>query len=334
VNNALFPAAEYWWFYVGFVGVVVLLLGIDLGLFQRKAHAPSVKEAALWSLLWVSLSLIFNYFLFHFSFSEFAHSQRLQAMPNFNADASAKQVALEFLTGYIVEQSLSIDNLFVFVIIFNYFAIPTKLQHRILFFGILGAFLFRGLFIGVGSLLVQFQAVVVIFGAFLVLTGAKIFFSSEDKLIQPEKNHVIRWLKKFLPVSADITKGKFFIRQQGTLHATPLFLALVMIEVSDIIFAVDSVPAIFAITREPLVVFTSNICAILGLRSMYFLLVHVVEKFYLLKYGLGIVLVFVGLKMSVLHYVYPGHFPIALSLGIIVAVVGGSVIFSLLFPKR
>jgi len=307
-------------------------LGIDLGLFQRKAHTPSVKEAALWTLLWVSLSLLFNYFLFHFSFSEFSHSQRLLAHPNFSADVAAKQVALEFLTGYIVEQSLSIDNLFVFVIIFNYFCIPSQLQHRILFFGILGAFLFRGLFIALGSLLIQIQAIVVIFGVFLVITGIKLFFTDEENVVRPEKNPVIRVLKKFLPVSSDISHGNFFLRKEGTFYATPLFLALVVIEVSDVIFAVDSVPAIFAITREPLVVFTSNICAILGLRSMYFLLVHVVEKFYLLKYGLGIILVFVGLKMSVLHYFYDGHFPILLSLTIIVAVVGGSVVLSLLFP--
>lgn len=310
----------------------MLLLGIDLGLFQRKAHTPSVKEAALWTLLWVSLSLLFNYFLYHFSFSEFSHSPRLLAQPNFSADAAAKQVALEFLTGYIVEQSLSVDNLFVFVIIFNYFAIPNPLQHRILFFGILGAFLFRGLFIALGSLLIQIQAIVVVFGLFLVVTGVKLFFTDDENVVRPEKNPVIRILKKFLPISADISRGKFFLRKDGTFYATPLFLALVVIEVSDVIFAVDSVPAIFAITREPLVVFTSNICAILGLRSMYFLLVHVVDKFYLLKYGLGIILVFVGLKMSVLHHFYDGHFPILWSLAIIVAVVGGSVTLSLLFP--
>jgi tellurite resistance protein TerC len=245
----------------------------------------------------------------------------------------AGSAALEFLTGYILEYSLSIDNIFVFVLVFGYFGIPAKYKHRVLFYGILGALIFRGIFIALGTALIQFHFVIYIFGAFLILTGIKMVFTSADE-IEPEKNFLIRIFRRFMPVTHEIDGKAFFLRKEGILHATPLFIALLFLEASDIIFAVDSVPAIFAVTNEPLIVFTSNIFAILGLRSMYFMLSGVINKFHLLRYGLAIVLVFVGLKMVWLNNAFDGKFPISWSLGIILGVIAVSVVLSLLIPPR
>jgi tellurite resistance protein TerC len=254
------------------------------------------------------------------------------ALPGFDAAAVAKATALEFLAGYVVEYSLSVDNIFVFVVVLNYFRIPTELQHRVLFFGILGALVFRGLFIAIGSVLVQYQWVLILFGAFLVYTGFKVMFAPE-KEVDPEKNALIRLTRKIIPVTTRLEGKNFFTRIDGVRHATPLFVAVQFLELTDIVFAVDSVPAIFALTDEPFVVFTSNVFAILGLRNLYFMLRGAVDRFHLLKYGLGVVLVFVGLKMLILNRLYDGHFPIGLSLGVIVGVIGASVVLSLLFPK-
>ena len=218
------------------------------------------------------------------------------------------------------------------MVVFSFFAVPLKYQHRVLFFGILGALIFRIIFIAMGSILLQYQWIVIFFGAFLILTGFKIIFAPE-KPIDPEKNPVIKLFKKFFPVTSTFEGQKFFIRKEGMLYATPLMVALLFIEVSDIIFAVDSVPAIFAITKEPLIVFTSNVFAILGLRAMYFMLAGVIHKFRYLKYGLGIVLVFVGLKMAWLNEAFGGKFPISWSLIIIVTIIGSSILISL-FKKQ
>jgi tellurite resistance protein TerC len=235
------------------------------------------------------------------------------------------------LTGFIIEKSLAIDNIFVFILVFSYFNVPAELKHRVLFYGILGALFFRAIFIALGSVLMQYHFVILIFGVFLIVTGVKMMFSPETK-IEPEKNPLIKLIKKFLPVTPNYVGDKFFTRINGVLYATPLFVALVFIEFTDIIFAVDSVPAIFAITKEPLIVFTSNIFAILGLRAMYFLLDGVMDKFRYLKYGLGLVLIFVGLKMAWLNEAFGGKFPISWSLGIIGGIIGLSILISLIIP--
>jgi tellurite resistance protein TerC len=254
------------------------------------------------------------------------------SMAGFDPQEAARQVSLEFLTGYIIEKALSVDNIFVFVVVFGYFAIPAVYQHRVLFYGILGALLFRAAFIAAGSALMRYHWVIILFGAFLILTGIKML-AVPDKEIRPEKNLLIRSFKKLMPVTSEMRGQRFFVIEKGALWATPLFIALLFVEATDIIFAVDSVPAIFAVTGEPLIVFTSNVFAILGLRSMYFLLAGAVDKFHLLKYGLALVLIFVGLKMAWLNGLYDGKFPISLSLGIIVAVIGVSVMLSLFIPR-
>jgi tellurite resistance protein TerC len=317
---SLFPFAEYWWFYGIFLLFVLLMLSLDLGVFNRKAHVVSFKEATVWSIVWVALALAFNFIFYQYASSKFGAETGWQA-------------ALEFLTGYVIEYSLSIDNIFVFVLVFSYFGIPAKYKHRVLFYGILGALIFRAMFIALGSALMQFHWIIYLFGGFLIITGIKMMFTSNEE-IEPEKNFLIRIFKRFMPVTHEIDGKKFFVRKENILHATPLFIALLFLEATDIIFAVDSVPAIFAVTNEPLIVFTSNIFAILGLRSMYFMLAGAISKFYLLKYGLAVVLVFVGLKMVWLNDFYGGKFPISWSLGFILGTIALSVVISLIFPAK
>jgi tellurite resistance protein TerC len=327
-----FPIAEYWWFYLGFTGFVLLLLALDLGVFHRKAHAVTMREASVWSAVWITLALVFNYAFYQYAWWKFAGDARLLQTPGFDPEAAARQVGLEFLTGYVVEKTLSLDNIFVFVVVFAFFGIPAVYQHRVLFYGILGALVFRALFIALGSVLLQYHWVLWLFGGLLILTGVKMMFAP-DRKVEPEKNPLIRLFRRFVPVTAELHGQRFFVRREGVLHATPLMLALLFVEVSDIIFAVDSVPAIFALTREPMIVFTSNVFAILGLRALYFLLAGAVERFALLKYGLALVLVFVGLKMVWLNEAFGGKFPIAWSLGIIGGVIAVSVGCSLLFTR-
>ena len=332
-NSLLFPFYEYWWLYAGFTGFVLLLLALDLGVFHRTAHVVSFREATVLSAVWVTLALLFNYVFYLYAANTFPTDERLLAIPGFDPAASARQVGLEFLTGYIVEKSLAVDNIFVFVVVFNYFAIPAVHQHRVLFYGIIGALVFRAIFIALGAVLMQYHWVVVLFGAFLILTGVRLFFAPE-KEIHPEKNPVIRLFTRLVPVTPTLEGQRFFVRRGGRIWATPLLVALLFLELSDIIFAVDSVPAIFALTKEPLIVFTSNIFAILGLRAMYFMLAGAMDKFHMLKYGLAVVLVFVGLKMVWLNGAFGGKFPITWSLAIILGVIGFSVAASLWFPKR
>jgi tellurite resistance protein TerC len=332
MNISLFPLAEYWWLYLAFTGLVVLLLVVDLGVFHRTPHAVSFREATIWSAVWITLSLGFAFLLYQYALWKFPQDARLLAIPGFNPQAAAQQVGLEFLTGYVVEKSLSVDNIFVFVVIFGYFAVPAKYQHRVLFYGILGALIFRAIFISIGAVLMQYHWVILIFGAFLIITGVKMMFAGE-KEVRPDSNLLIRLFRKLVPTTQELHGHRFFIRLRGILYATPLFIALLFLEMSDIIFAIDSVPAIFALTSEPLIVFTSNIFAILGLRAMYFMLAGAVDKFHLLKYGLAVVLIFVGLKMVWLNGLYDGKFPIAISLGVIGGVIAGSILLSLLFPQ-
>ena len=320
MDTSLFIFADYWWFYAAFLVFVLFMLALDLGVFNRKAHVVSFKEATVWSVVWVLLALAFNFIFYNYATAKFGIE-------------TGQRLGLEFLTSYILEYSLSIDNIFIFVLVFSYFKIPAEYKHRVLFYGILGALFFRAFFITIGSALMQFHLIIYIFGGFLIFTGIKMFFTNHEE-IEPEKNFLIRLVKKFIPVTHEIKGQNFFVRKDKTLYATPLFIALLFLEATDIIFAVDSVPAIFAVTSEPLIVFTSNIFAILGLRSMYFMLAGVIDKFYLLKFGLAIVLVFVGLKMVYLNDAFGGKFPISYSLGFIAGVIMLSVIASLIFPKK
>lgn len=329
---SLFLFSEVWWFYLVFTAAVVLLLVLDLGLFQRNPHPLSFREAAGWTVFWVSFAALFWLFLYHWAQWYLSADTRLAAI-GLTPQKAARQVALEFLAGYLVEWSLSVDNIFVFFLIFRYFAVPLACQHRVLFFGILGAIVFRGTFIALGAALLRYHWVILAFGVFLIFTGTKMLFAPEKK-VEPERNPLVRLVRKFVPVAVELENCRLIVRRQGKWFATPLLITLVAVEATDIVFAVDSVPAIFALTREPLIVFTSNACAILGLRALYFLLAGAVEKFHLLKYGLGLVLIFVGLKMAWLNDLFGGKFPIEISLAIIGLLVGGSIGGSLLIERR
>jgi tellurite resistance protein TerC len=331
--STLFPFAEYWWLYASFTVVVLALLALDLGVFHKHSHTVKFREAAAWCAVWVSLAMAFNIGLYAYARWSFPQDERLLAIPGFEPHAAARQAALEFLSGYLVEYSLSVDNIFVFVLVLGYFAVPPKYQHRVLFYGILGALVFRAGFITLGSALMRFHWVVLLFGAFLIFTGIRMAFSSGES-VHPDRNLLIRGVRRLFPVTNEFHGPQFFVTKDGRTHGTPLLVSLLALETTDIIFAIDSVPAIFALTREPFLVFTSNIFAILGLRSLYFMLGGAVEKFHLLRFGLAAVLVFVGLKMVWLDSLYGGKFPIGISLGLIGSVLALSVVLSLVFPKH
>ena len=316
----LFPFAEYWWFYAAFIAAVLLLLALDLGVFHRQAHAVSFRESVIWSIVWVATALAFNYGFYRFAAAQFGAER-------------GQQLAIEFLTGYIVEKSLAVDNIFVFVLVFGYFSIPAQYQHRVLFYGIIGALVFRAIFIAIGSVLMQYHVVVLLFGAFLLLTGVKMLWAPERQ-IAPDKNPLIKILRRVIPVTPGLHGQRFFVKIADRWHATPLLVALLFLELSDVIFAVDSVPAIFAISSQPLIVFTSNVLAILGLRAMYFMLASAVDRFHLLKYGLAFILIFVGLKMVWLNDLFDGKFPVSWSLAIIATLLMASIVGSWLWPAR
>ena len=302
------------WLWIGFNAFVLVILALDLGVIHRDAHAVSMKEAGAWSALWVALALAFNYGVYHFM---------------------GPQAGLEFLTGYLIEKALSVDNIFVFVLIFSYFSVPPRYQHRVLFWGILGALLMRGAMIAAGAVLIaEFHWIIYVFGTFLVLTGIRMALQKAHA-IDAAKNPVIRLVRRFVPVSDQYHGQRFWVRAEvgGRLRlvATPLFVVLVLIETTDLIFAVDSIPAIFAITQDPFIVYTSNVFAILGLRALYFLLAGVIHRFHYLKLGLSIVLVFVGAKM-LLTDLY--KVPAGLSLGIIALVLATAIVASLVAPMK
>lgn len=329
----LFPFAEYWWFYLAFTAFVLVVLALDLGVFHKKAHEVGFKEASIWTSVWIGLALVFGYLFYLYARFRFSTDERYTSIPGFDPEGQARTSALEFLTGFVVEKSLAIDNIFVFAVVFAYFGIPKVYQHRVLFWGILGALVFRAIFIAMGSVLMQYQWIVIFFGLLLILTGIKMFFAG-TKPQNLENNFIVRQLKKVFRVHPQIEGQSFFIKKDGLTFVTPLFLALIFLELSDIIFAVDSVPAIFALTKEPLIVFTSNIFAILGLRSMYFMLAGVMDRFAFIKYGLASVLVFVGFKMVWLNEAFGGKFPISWSLGIITFLIGSSVLISVMIERR
>lgn len=302
--------ANYWpW--IGFNVFVLIMLALDLGVFNRKSHVISVKESISWTLVWIALALTFNLGIGHFM---------------------GNDKALEFLTGYVIEKSLSVDNIFVIALLFSYFSVPPRYQHKVLFWGILGALIMRASMIAVGAkLIAEFAWIIYVFGAFLILTGIKMIAKQETD-IHPEQTLVVRLFRRFIPVTRDYHDGHFFVRQHGALMATPLFVALLVVEFTDLIFAVDSIPAIFAVTRDPFIVYTSNVFAILGLRSLYFALAGVLDKFHYLKFGLGLVLTFVGIKMLLGHS--PWRIDTHISLGVIILILTGSVIASLVWPKK
>ena len=298
------------WLWIGFNLFILAMLALDLGVFHRKTHAVSLKESFVWTGIWVGLAMIFNVGLWHFAGSE---------------------KALEFFTGYVIEKSLSVDNVFVFALLFSYFAVPVQFQHKVLFWGILGALIMRAIMIVAGAALItKFSWIIYIFGAFLILTGIKMIVKRDEE-IHPERNPVVKWFKKLMPVTPDFRGDKFFVRENGIRFATPLFVVLLLVEISDLIFAVDSIPAIFAVTKDPFIVYTSNVFAILGLRSLYFALAGVMDKFHYLKIGLGVVLAFVGVKMLLAHTAW--KIDTLYSLGVIVAVLATSIVWSLLKPK-
>lgn len=302
--------ADNVWLWVGFNVFVLAMLALDLGVFHRKSHIVSFKESMAWTTVWVVLALVFNAGIWHFSGSE---------------------KALEFFTGYVIEKSLSVDNVFVIALLFTYFSVPREYQHKVLFWGILGALVMRATMIGLGTVLItKFAWIIYVFGAFLILTGLKMIFKKEEE-IHPEANPVVRWFKRMYPVTKEFRGDKFFVRENGIRMATPLFVVLLCVEITDLIFAVDSIPAIFAVTQDPFIVYTSNVFAILGLRSLYFALEGMMHKFHYLKLGLGVILVFVGIKMLLAHTPY--KLDTLLSLCVVGAILAFSVILSLLRPQ-
>jgi tellurite resistance protein TerC len=304
------PMGSSTWLWIGFSVFILLMLSLDLGLLNRKAHTIKYREAVTWSAVWVSLAMIFAGLVFYYQGSD---------------------RGFEFLTGYLIELSLSVDNLFVFLLIFSYFKVPSKYQHRVLFWGVMGALIMRLTMIFIGAALIErFEWIIYIFGAFLVYTGIKMF-KQEELDIQPEDNPVVRLVTRYIPITRHYEEQKFFTRINGRLTGTLLLLVLVIVEVTDLVFAVDSIPAIFAITTNTFIVYTSNVFAILGLRSMYFLLAGVVEKFQYLKMGLAIVLTFIGVKMLVVAL--DVHIPIKFSLLFVAVVLLSSVVASLIWPK-
>jgi tellurite resistance protein TerC len=307
--------------FVLFNAFILTLLLLDLGVFHRKDKAVSLKEAAGWSVVWIALSLLFNVGLYFW------------VKANTGSAEVATRVSLEFLAGYLIEKALSVDNIFVFILIFNYFGVPAKFQHRVLFWGVLGALIMRGIFIAAGATLIaQFEWILYIFGAVLIYSGWKMM-KDEEIEVHPDKNIVIRYARKLFPVETGYETHNFFLKKNGKRYITTLFLVLLTVETTDVVFAVDSIPAVFGITRDPFIVYSSNVFAILGLRALYFLLAGVMNSLYYLKHGLSIILIFVGMKMLA-ETAGLVHVPIGISLGVIGIVLAVSIIMSLRRNKR
>ncbi len=298
------------WWWIGFLVFVCCMLALDLGVFHKKSHEVKIKEALAWSAVWISLAMLFNAGIFYLF---------------------GKEKGMEFLTGYVIEKSLSVDNIFVFIMVFSFFNISPKYQHKILFWGILGALVMRAIFIFAGVALIErFHWIIYIFGGFLVFTGIRMLFQ-EDKPLEPEKNPLIRFFKKCMPVTNELHDDKFFVRINYKRYATPLFIVLLMIEFTDLIFAVDSIPAILAISKDPFIVFTSNVFAILGLRSLYFAMAGLTKYFRHLKYGLSAILVFVGVKMCLVD-IY--KIPVLYSLTAIIGILMVSILTSIVVSEK
>ncbi|MBI2212737.1 MAG: TerC family protein [Acidobacteria bacterium] len=294
----------------GFTVFIIAMLALDLGVFHRKAHEVRFREALGWTFVWITLALVFNFGVYKLY---------------------GTRTGMEFLTGYIIEKALSVDNVFVFLVIFSVFAVPAKFQHRVLFWGVLGALVMRAIFIFAGAVLLQkFHWVIYIFGALLVVTGIKLLVQGDEQ-IDPKQNPIFRFFKRIIPATSEYAGGSFFVRENGKWLATPLLMVLVAVEASDLVFAVDSIPAIFAVTSDPFIVYTSNVFAILGLRALYFCLAGVMDKFHLLRVGLALVLVFVGTKMLIVEVI---KIPIAISLVVVMLLLAGSIAASFIWPKK
>ena len=298
------------WLWVGFNIFVLAMLALDLGVFHRKAHAVSLKEASIWSVVWITLAMVFNVGLYLFA---------------------GPEPALQFFTGYLIEKSLSVDNIFIFLLLFTFFKVPAAYQHRVLYWGILGALIMRGTIIAVGVALIEsFHWIIYLFGAFLIFTGIRMGFHKEIE-VHPENDLLLKFIRRFVPVTENYEHDRFFVRRAGQVMVTPLLLVLLVIDTTDLIFAVDSIPAVFAVTRDPFLVYTSNIFAILGLRSLYFVFAGIMEKFYYLKLGLSVILTFVGVKM-VLADVF--SLPTALSLVVIAVVLTIAIVASIVRTRH
>ncbi len=309
-----------WLFWVLFNLFVLTLLALDLGVFHRQKHVVGFREAIGWTLVWISLAASFAVLIYFFGHTLVGS----QARPN-------SQLSLEFIAGYLIEQSLSVDNLFVFLLIFRYFRVPRSLQHDVLFWGILGALIMRAIFIIAGiTLLNRFHWFIYVFGAILIYSGFKLF-GQKDAEIKPEANLVLRGFRKLFPLTTDFEGSKFFVQRGLVRYATPLAVVLIVVETTDLLFATDSIPAVLAVTREPFIVYTSNVFAILGLRSLYFALAGMIEVFHFLHYGLSLILIFIGLKMLASSYV---QIPIGIALGVVAGVLLISILLSLLLPKE
>jgi tellurite resistance protein TerC len=309
------------WAWVAFNLFVLAMLALDLGVFHRQAHEVKMKEALGWSAVWITMALLFNGLIYF---------QWENLVPN--STYTNTEASLAFLTGYLIEKALSVDNVFVFLMIFAYFKVPAMYQHKVLFWGIIGALIMRAICIAAGvTLLKQFHWLIYVFGAFLIITGIKMAIT-KDKKIDPEKNPVLKTFRRMMPVTPGFVGDKFFTKIDGRRWATPLFIVLLFIEMTDLIFAVDSIPAILAITQDPFIVYTSNVFAILGLRALYFALAGIMQLFHYLHYGLSVILVFVGGKMVLTDVV--GKVPVSISLGFVAGVLILSVVLSLLIPPR
>ncbi len=298
------------WLWIGFHVFIFAMLALDLGVFHRKAHTVSIKEALAWTIVWITLAMIFNAGVYFFS---------------------GPEPALQFLTGYLIEESLSVDNIFVFVLLFTYFSVPAAYQHRVLFWGILGALVLRGMMIALGVVLLEtFHWIIYLFGAFLIFTGIRMALHKETE-VHPERNPLLRLVRRIVPVTHDYERDRFLVRRAGQVLVTPLLLVLLVVETTDLIFALDSIPAVFSVTKNPFIVYTSNIFAILGLRSLYFVFANAMGKFHYLQLGLAVVLSFVGAKM-ILADIY--HIPTALSLAVIAVVLAAAVVASIVRARR
>jgi len=329
----IFPFATFWPLYLLFSVGVSLVLWLSLRTFSRQAHEVSIREATISALSWLGIALGFNICLYVFTLWYVQHDPLLAASLGSTPEALARQTALEFLSGYLLEKSLAVDNLFVFLVIFRFFSVAPQYQQRVLFYGLFGAIVLRALSIAMGSFVMEIPVVVIGFGLFLMYQGFSVLRGKEPE-IHPEKNRVLRVLKRFLPISNSMDGQRFFTKINGRWLCTPLFVTLIFVEITDIMFAFDSVPAIFGLTKEPMVVFTSNIFAVIDLRALYFLLAAFVSRFHYLSYGLSFVLIFIGLKMSLFDEILHMRLPTEISLMVVLGLIIGSIILSLAKPPQ
>jgi tellurite resistance protein TerC len=329
----IFPFSSFWPVYLLFGIGIGIVLWISLRGSSGQAHQVSIKEASVSALSWFALALLFNVGLFFFTWWHLSHDPATALALGSTPDALARQTALEFLAGYLLEKSLAVDNLFVFIVIFRFFSVAPEYQHRVLFYGLFGAIALRAAFIAMGAVVMEIPWVVIMFGLFLIYQGISVLRGKEPE-IHPEKNRVLKILNRFLPVSKSLDGQRFFSKASGKWMVTPLFITLIFVELTDIVFAFDSVPAIFGLTKEPMVVFTSNIFAVIDLRALYFLLAAFISRFHYLSYGLSFVLVFIGAKMALLDEVLHLKVPTEVSLLVVLTLIVGSIVLSLMKPPK